>query len=206
MIIENDKPIKIIGYSESSLTDGALQWFLLETKNKIEIISPEAFLNLQNKTSYQYFVAFSLDMNLREKICNIIDDLQLDCITYIHDSCVVFDTCSIGKGVFIGSYSTIAYHTCIEDHCWIECNCLISHHVNLGKGCIIHGGSSIAGKVQIGQYSTLNFKSSVLNNLSVIDKTEIGAFSNVTKTITKPGRYVGSIARYIGPVSEYSSE
>ena len=31
MIIENNKPIKIIGYPESSLTDGALQWFLLES-------------------------------------------------------------------------------------------------------------------------------------------------------------------------------
>jgi hypothetical protein len=26
----------------------------------------------------------------------------------------------------------------------------------------------------------------------------LGAFSNITKDITKPGRYVGTIAKYVG--------
>lgn len=199
MIIENNKPIKIIGYSESSLTDGALQWFSLESKNHIEIITPETFLNLSSKSDYQYFVGFSLDMKLRKIICDEIDNLNLDCVTYIHDSCVVFDsTTKIGKGVFIGSFSTIGYHSQIENHCWIECYSMISHHVSLGKGSIIHGGSLIAGRVTIGEYCTFNFKSSIINNVSIIDHVTIGAFSNVTKNITKPGRYVGSIARYVG--------
>lgn len=198
MIIENDKPIKIIGYPESSLTDGALQWLSLESKNEITIITPEAFLNHSDKSDYQYMVGFSLDMNLRKIICDEIDNLGLDCVSYIHDSSLVFDTCKIGKGVFVGSYSSLGYHSSIEDYCWIECYCLITHHVTIGRGCIIHGYSAIAGRTTIGSGCTFEFKSSATNNINIVDDVTIGAFSNVTKSITKPGRYVGSIARYVG--------
>lgn len=198
MIIGNDKPIRIIGYPESSLTDGALRWFELESKNEIEIITPETFLDLKNKSDYQYFVGFSLDINLRKVICDIIDNLDLDCITYIHDSCVIFDTCKIGKGVFIGAFSTTAYHSEVEDHCWIECYCLLPHHGKISKGCVIHGGTLLAGRTIIGEYCTFGFKSSTINNINITHNVTVGAFSNVTKDIIKPGRYVGSIARYVG--------
>jgi UDP-3-O-[3-hydroxymyristoyl] glucosamine N-acyltransferase len=197
MIVENDKPIRVIGYPESSLTDGAVQWFSLESKNEIEIITPEVFLDLPNKSDYQYFVGFSLDMNLRKKVCELVDELELDCITYIHDSCVLFDTTKVGKGVFISSFTTLLYYARIADHCWIESYCLIAHHVEVGKGCVIHIGSLIAGRTVIGDYCTLGMKSSTINTINITDHVTIGAFSNVTKNITKPGRYIGSIARYV---------
>jgi acetyltransferase-like isoleucine patch superfamily enzyme len=198
MIIENNKPIRIIGYPESSLTDGALQWFLLESKNPIEIITPKTFLSLSNKEDYQYFVGFTLDMNLRKVVCEEIDNLDLDCVSYIHDFCVVFDTCKMGKGIFIGSFSSIGYHSEIQNHCWIECYSMISHHVSLGKGSVVHAGTLIAGRVLIGEYCTFNFKSSIINNVTLTDRVTLGAFSNATKNITKSGKYVGSIARYVG--------
>jgi UDP-3-O-[3-hydroxymyristoyl] glucosamine N-acyltransferase len=198
MIIENNKPIKIIGYPESSMTDGCLNWFSLETKNEIDIITPENFLNLEGKNNYQYFVGFSLDMNLRTHVCNEIDNLNLDCITYIHDSCVVSKNIKIGKGVGIFPFSSILYHTNIQDHCLIETYCLIAHHVNLGRNSIIHAGTLIAGKTTIGKNCTFGFKSSAINKINIVDNVNVGAFSNITKDITKSGRYVGTIARYVG--------
>jgi UDP-3-O-[3-hydroxymyristoyl] glucosamine N-acyltransferase len=200
MIIENNKAIKIIGYPESSTSDGCLNWFSLESKNTIEIITPENFLKLKDKDKfkYQYFVGFSLDMNLRKHICDEIDNLNLDCITYIHDSCVVFENVRIGTGVGIFPFSSILYHANIQDHCIIETNCLIAHHTILCKGSIVHAGTLIAGKTTIGEYCTFGFKSSVINKINITNNVTLGAFSNATKDINKPGRYVGTIARYIG--------
>lgn len=198
MIIENDKPVKIIGYPESSMTDGFLNWISLESKNEIEIITPEVFLDLKNKSDYQYFVGFSLDMNLRRIICDEVDQLKLDCISYIDNSCVIFDNATIGKGVFIAPFSSVLYYANVHDHCWIETNCLIAHHVELGRGSVVHVGSLIAGRVKVGENCTLGFKSSIINNVNVTDNVTIGAFSNVTKDISRPGKYVGSIARYVG--------
>jgi UDP-3-O-[3-hydroxymyristoyl] glucosamine N-acyltransferase len=75
---------------------------------------------------------------------------------------------------------------------------MVSHHVNLGRGSVVHAGTLIAGRTTIGEYCTFNFKSSIINNVTITDYVTIGAFSNVTKNITKPGKYVGSIARYVG--------
>jgi acetyltransferase-like isoleucine patch superfamily enzyme len=198
MIIENNKSLKIIGYSESSMTDGCLNFFSLESKNTIEIITPENFLKLQNKSEYQYFVGFSLDMNLRKIVCDEIDKLKLDCIIYIHDTCVVFDNSKIGKGVGIFPFSTILHYSNIGNHCLIETNCLIAHHVELGKNCIIHAGTQIAGKTTIDDNCTFGFKSGIINKVNITDNVTLGAFSNITKNITKSGRYVGTIARYVG--------
>jgi acetyltransferase-like isoleucine patch superfamily enzyme len=198
MITENNKPIKVIGYSESSMVESVMNMILAKTQNTIEVIIPEVFLNLENKFDYQYLVAFCIDTELRKKICEEIDNLNLDCITYVDDTSLVSNTCTLGKGVAIGPFSSTLYETHIGNHCWIESYCLVAHHVHLGRACVLHSGVAIAGKTIIGENCTFKFKSSVLNHLSIVDDVTVGAFSNVTKDITKPGRYVGSIARYIG--------
>ena len=40
-------------------------------------------------------------------------------------------------------------------------------------------------------------KSSVLNKLIITDNVVLGAFSNLTKNIDRPGHYVGSKARLV---------
>jgi UDP-3-O-[3-hydroxymyristoyl] glucosamine N-acyltransferase len=62
----------------------------------------------------------------------------------------------------------------------------------------LHSGVAIAGKTTVGENCTFKFKSSVLNNVNITDNVTVGALSNVTKDITKSGRYLGSIARYVG--------
>ena len=198
MIIENNKPIKVIGYSESSMVESAMNIVLIETQNTIDVITPEVFLNLENKFDYQYLVAFCIDTKLRKTICEEIDNLDLDCITYVDDTSVVSNTSTLGKGVVIGPFSSTLYETHVGNHCWIESNCLVAHHVNLGRACVLHAGTLIAGRTTVGENCTFKFKSSVIGKITIVDDVTIGALSNVTKDITKPGRYVGSIARYIG--------
>lgn len=198
MIIENNKPIKVIGYPESSMAESAINFVSLETQNTIEVITPEVFLNLPNKFDYQYFVSFCIDMDLRKKVCDEIDNLDLDCITYVHNTASICNTVKLGKGVSIGPFSAVLYSTEIGNHCWIESYCLVAHHVNMDKGCVLHSGAAIAGKTTVGKNCTFKFKSSVLNHINIIDDVTVGAYSNVTKDITKPGRYLGSIARYVG--------
>jgi acetyltransferase-like isoleucine patch superfamily enzyme len=198
MIIENNKPIKFIGYNESSMVETALTFVSLETQNEIEVITPEVFLDLQNKSDYQYLVTFCIDTKLRKKICTLIDDLNLDCITWIHDDAVICDTCKIGKGVIIGQFTSALYSTEIENHCYVEPYCLVAHHVKLGRGCVVHTGTLIAGRTIIGENCTFKFKSSVIGKVTIVNDVIVGALSNVTKDITRSGRYLGSIARYIG--------
>jgi len=198
MIIENNKPIRFIGYNESSMVESVFTFVSEETSNEIEVITPEQFLESSNKSDYQYLVTFCMDTKLRKKVCALIDDLDLDCVTWIHDSVVICKGCKIGKGVIIGPFSSALYFTEIGNHCYIETYCLIAHHVKLGRACVMHVGSLIAGRTTVGENCTFKFKSSAIGKVTIVDDVTIGALSNVTKDITKPGRYVGSIARYVG--------
>ena len=99
--------------------------------------------------------------------------------------------------------STVLLNATIGNHCLIEAYCLLSHYSELKDNVFLHSGTMIAGRTIIGNHCMLNFKSAVLDKISICDNVEIGAISTVTKDITVPGRYIGSIARYVGKRSEF---
>ncbi len=195
MIIANNKPVMIIGFEQSTLTNECHEFLSLEERLKLKIISPDDFLALTNKESFQYVLAFALNLEERQKIYNLIDKFDLDCITYIHDTCVVSPTAKIGKGCLIGPFSSLLQHSILDNYCIIESYCLVSHYVEIGKNTILHSGTKIAGKTKIGNNCMFNFNSSVINNVKITDNVILGANSNITKNVDQPGYYLGSNAR-----------
>jgi UDP-3-O-[3-hydroxymyristoyl] glucosamine N-acyltransferase len=74
---------------------------------------------------------------------------------------------------------------------------LIGHYSNLGTNCILRPGVMVNGKSTIGNNCVLNTRVTVTNKSKVSDNVELMAFSNVTKNITNPGKYIGSKVRKI---------
>lgn len=206
MFIKNKKSIKIIGYPQSSMTQEYIEVFSKEKLENFDLILPEEFILLQNKNQFQYIIAFSLDMDLRERICQLIDDLNLDCLTYINDQTYIFSSSKIKKGCYIGHQTIISWNCLVEDHCYFAVLSSIGHDSKVGRNTIIHPGTIIAGKTTIGENCTFGLKSSAINNIRITDNVNVGAFSNITKDITKSGRYVGTIARYVGTIARFVGE
>ena len=197
MFIKNDKPIKIIGFRESSVNQEYHGVFKKEGVDNVDTITPENFLQLENKQNYQYIISFHIETKLRETIGNLLDELNLDCVTYINDSVYIFESSFIGRGCFVAYNSIISWNACIGNHCYLGMVVGIGHEVNIGKNCIISPGVLIAGRTVIGNNCMFMFKSSVLNRLKITDNVTLGSFSNLTKNADKPGRYVGTIARFV---------
>lgn len=198
MIIRSDKKsIKVIGYEQSSMTKDYVNFISKESKSDVSIVTPENFFDLDDHKKYQYIIGFCIDMEMRKKVCDIIDYYNLECISYIDNSSIILNNAEIGKGVFIGPFTTVE-ESIINNYIFIGCYCLIAHDVSLGRNTIINPGTLIAGKTTIGENCTFGLKSSAINKISITDNVNVGAFSNITKNITKPGRYVGTIARYVG--------
>lgn len=205
MILAKHTIIKIIGYSNSTITQEALYFIGKEFAGSVDVISPEEFLKSNNLENCTYVVAFTLDQHLRLQVIEKLERLDLDCLIYIHDTVVTyFDLVEneikkhIGKGTFIAPNSTMLWGSTLGDHCIIETYCLISHHVRIGNNVQLHSGAMIAGRTSISSNCVLNFKSSVLNGLCVCSDVELGAMSCITKNTDVPGKYVGSPARRIG--------
>lgn len=201
MLLANNKPLCLIGFANSTITQEAEFFITQEFSGEISIVSPDEFIACDNKDYYQYFVAFTLDIEKRIEVINIIKQQNLDCIRYIHDSCVCYTkdiTKILGKGSFVSPFSTLLRDSHVGEHCIIETYCLVSHYCDIGDNAILHSGTMIAGRTTIGPNTVFNFKSGALNALNICGNVEVGASSVLTKDITQEGYYVGTPARRIG--------
>ena len=195
MMIKNEKPLKIIGYSESMLTQDSMYYGKNFVNEDISIMTPDEFKNLQSKDDFQYFIGFALDLKEREQTIDLLDEYDSDCVTFIHETASVHEGAVIGKGSCVANFSTVMQGAVLGKHCFVETYCLISHNTTVGNNCMLHSGTMIAGKTTIGKNCMFNFRSGVMNKLDICDNTVVGAFSNVTKNIDNPGVYVGTPAR-----------
>mgnify|MGYP003324587370 FL=1 len=160
-------------------------------------MTPHEFKNLQNKDDFQYFIGFALDLKEREQTIDLLDEYDSDCVTYVHDSAIVFEGATIGKGSCVANFSSLMAGAKVGNHCFIETYCLVSHQTTVGNNCMLHSGTMIAGKTKIGKNCMFNFKSAVINNIEICDNVTLGAFSSANKSITKEGIYVGTPARFL---------
>jgi UDP-3-O-[3-hydroxymyristoyl] glucosamine N-acyltransferase len=196
MIIANNKPIRIIGYSQSSMT----QEFVNEiTKtHQCEVIAPDDFL-LDINDQYQYIVAISVDFTERKQIVRILDEEHLDLITVIHDTTLVGakPPATIAPGSFIFPFCDVALGSTIGRHCIIGPYNLIGHYSQVGNNCITRPNVIISDKSVVGNNCVFNIRSTVINKAHIVDDVEIMGLTNVIKNIDEPGRYIGSTAKKV---------
>jgi len=196
MIIGNQKPIRIIGYSQSSMT----QEFVNEIikTHQCEVIAPDDFL-LDTNPQYQYIVAISVDFVERKQIVRLLDKQQFDLITVIHDTTLVGSNppASIQPGSFIFPFCDIALGSIVGRHCIIGPYNLIGHYSQVGNNCITRPNVIISDKSVVGNNCVFNIRSTVINKAHIVDDVEIMGLTNVIKNIDEPGRYIGSTAKKV---------
>ena len=195
MIIANNKPIKIIGYTESTMTKEFVNEILLT--HYVEIIQPDDFLLLCNQDNYQYIISVSYDLEERKKLIAYVDQQNLDLITVISGTTLVGTTPAavIHPGTFVFPFCNISIASTIGRHCIIGSYSLIGHYASIGNNCILRPGVMVTGKSTVGNNCTINTRSTITNNSNVTDNVEIMAFTNVVKNIIESGKYIGSTAR-----------
>jgi len=198
MIIANTKPIRIIGYAESSMT----KEFVNEVNKThlAEVIAPTDFLNLTDKNIYQYIVSISVDLDERMNITTLIDQYGLDLITVVHDTTILNQDLlsSVGNGTFIFPFCNLAHGARVGRHCIISSYSLIGHYATINNNCILRPGVMITDRSTVGKNCMINIRSTVTNKATITNNVEISGCSSVTKDITQPGKYAGTPARRIG--------
>ena len=109
----------------------------------------------------------------------------------------------IDDDVEIGSGTTIDRarfgRTWIGEGTKIDNLVQIGHNVIIGKHCIIVSMVGISGSTRLGNYVTLAGQVGVAGHLELGDQVTVLAQSGVSKSLLKPGVYIGSPAK---PLSE----
>ena len=113
----------------------------------------------------------------------IEDDVEIGACTTI-DRATIGET-RICKGVKLDNQIQIAHNVTIGEHTVIAAQAGIAGSTKIGKRCMIGGKAGIAGHIEIG------------------DDVILGAASNTTKSILKPGVYMGYRAK---PMRDFLKE
>lgn len=119
----------------------------------------------------------------------------------IGDNCFIGPFVEIQKDVTIGKRTKIQSHTFICEFVSIGDDCFIGHGVMFindlfQKGGPAQGDKSLWMPTNIGNHVSIGSNATILP-VDICDRVVIGAGAVVTKSINKPGIYVGNPAKLI---------
>ena len=102
---------------------------------------------------------------------------------------IIGDEVEIGAGCTIdrGAIENTEIHSGVK----LDNQVHIAHNVILGKNSAIAASCAIAGSSKIGKNLQMGGLSGILGHLEISDNVLIGAHTLITKSINKPGNYVG---------------
>lgn len=105
----------------------------------------------------------------RKKIINDLRSVNLDFPTIIHPSVILDndETCTIGKGCYLGALSCITTNVTIGDFCFINTHCSLQHDTVLGDNVTLMPGVRITGGATIGTGTYIS------GNVLIADKIEV---------------------------------
>ncbi|GAB1394820.1 UDP-3-O-(3-hydroxymyristoyl)glucosamine N-acyltransferase [Rhodocyclaceae bacterium] len=103
----------------------------------------------------------------------------------------------IGDDVEVGANTTIdrgaLEDTVIEDGVKLDNQIQIGHNVRIGRNTALAGCVGIAGSAKVGAGCTAGGGAIILGHLELADNVHVSAGTLVTKSITVPGAYTGTV-------------
>jgi UDP-3-O-[3-hydroxymyristoyl] glucosamine N-acyltransferase len=104
----------------------------------------------------------------------------------------------IGNDVEIGANTTVdrgaIEDTVIEDGVKLDNQIQIGHNVHIGAHTAIAACTGVAGSTKIGRHCRIGGASGIAGHIVIVDNVEISAYTAVTKSIERPGRYTAVYA------------
>lgn len=85
--------------------------------------------------------------------------------------------------------------TRIGKGCKIDNLVMIAHNVTVGDDSLLVAQSGVSGSTRIGQHVVLAGQAGISGHIELVDGVIVSAQSGVSKSLTKPGLYMGSPAR-----------
>jgi UDP-3-O-[3-hydroxymyristoyl] glucosamine N-acyltransferase len=103
----------------------------------------------------------------------------------------------IGDDVEIGANTTIDRgaldDTVLEEGVKLDNQIQVGHNVRIGAHTAIAGCAGLAGSAKIGKRCTIGGSAGISGHLEICDDAHISAFTMISKSITKPGRYTSQL-------------
>jgi sugar O-acyltransferase (sialic acid O-acetyltransferase NeuD family) len=117
--------------------------------------------------------------------------------TIIHSSVWVDRTAVINEGCIIYPCCCIDAHAVVDHNTILNISCSVAHDTHIGKHCFLSPRVALAGFVTVEEMCILGINATIIDNINIVSKTQIGGGSVVIKNIEQSGLYVGNPIRFI---------
>lgn len=117
--------------------------------------------------------------------------------TLIHSTSWVDPTAIIEKGCVIYPGCVVDAHAVIKTNSVLNISCSIAHDTVVGSHCFLSPRVAVAGFVTIQELTIIGINATLIDNITIAEKTQIGGGTVVIKSIEKSGLYVGNPAKFI---------
>lgn len=118
-------------------------------------------------------------------------------ITLIHPTSRIGTNVHIGKGCYIGAFTTVAADARVDDYNFIQSHVIIGHDVRIGKWNRIDSYVMCVGGIVIGEGCMIHTAAVINHEVSVGDGAHVGACSFVLKDVESGSTVFGNPARRI---------
>lgn len=181
---------EFIGFFDDSLSPGSL------------VDGSKVIGNMNNVASYNelHIIIGIGDPRTRKKVADQLATFSsLKFPVMIHPKAIVEnpDDVKIGEGTVITAGCILTTGISIGRHVLINLNCSVGHDCIIDDCSCVMPGVNISGAVTIGKSVLIGTGASILNNLSVGDRSKIGAGSVVLKSLPENCTAVGVPAKII---------
>lgn len=117
--------------------------------------------------------------------------------TIIHSTCWVDKKAVINQGCVIYPCCCIDAQAVVDHNTILNISCSVAHDTHIGKHCFLSPRVALAGFVTVEEMCILGINATVIDNINIVSKTQIGGGSVVIKDIENSGLYVGNPTRFI---------
>lgn len=152
--------------------------------------------NIDNLGLEGAFFHIAIGENIaRNKLFNIVKNINGKVVTLIHPSAIVSPKVKINEGAFISAGAIINNGSNIGKACIINTGVIIEHDNIIGNFVHIAPGSVTAGRVVIHDLAFIGVGSTILPDIVIGEASLVGAGSTVTKDVITNETVIGYAAK-----------
>lgn len=192
IIAESKGPLAAVSYDTATfkLLDS---WVQKDTGCNLIRLEPEQFFQEPNR-NYQYINLVLKDFTERKQISEFLDQQDLPRWGYQHQGAGFYNNvsarqfCTVKPGGILYPF-VMAYYATIERDVVVHGRTSLAEGVHIGQGSFLSGEIAIGGNSTLGNYCWVGMRATILDNVKICDQVKILPHMVVRKSISSPGAY-----------------
>lgn len=164
------------------------------TKYGIDLMRLDVALGRFGLSGLELVVAIG-EPAIRDKIFGVLKEKEVQFATIIEPSAIVSGTASLGNGVIVTSFCSIASSAVIGDNVVLNAKAIVGHDVVIGRSTVLSSMVNVGGACRVGSCSYVGMAAQVKQGITIGDRTIIGMGSVVHDSVGDDLIAIGNPAR-----------